>query len=147
MAGWERKAREATGSIPRLGTPVHERKETFVRFSNKQLRGIRRKGTKTWCFVYGLKDPETGATCYIGQTRCLPKTRLKFHYKSLDTHLARGRKLYPVMVWLKALRDKGLKLQLDLIDDRAIWDVTEAVWIDRMTRGGIQLLNVGSRVP
>lgn len=33
-----------------------------------------------------------------------------------------------------------------MLDDQGTWDITEAVWIDRLTRDGADLLNVASRV-
>lgn len=96
--------------------------------------------------VYVLIDPITKLQRYVGQTRCRPQKRLKFHYKELNKHLNQGKRLSPVKLWLKNLRDKNLRPEIEILDSKAIWDISEAVWIDRLTNQGVILLNVASRV-
>ena len=58
-----------------------------------------------------------------------------------------GLKLSPVAQWLSELNLRSLAPVIRIIDKNAKWDISEAVWIDRLTREGAQLLNVASRVP
>ncbi len=96
--------------------------------------------------VYVLVCPESGERRYVGQTRCSPKTRLRWHFRNLNNRVNRGMRLSPVMEWLKELKSKGLKPYIVILDNEAKWDISEAVWIDRLTRDGQKLLNVASRV-
>jgi hypothetical protein len=57
-----------------------------------------------------------------------------------------GKKLSPVQIWIKSLTDAGFEPDLVLLEEKGVWDITEAVLIDRFTREGTVLLNVASRV-
>jgi hypothetical protein len=54
--------------------------------------------------------------------------------------------LSPVQWRLQFLREQGIKAQIDIIDNHAKWDISEAVWIDRLRAQGMKLLNVASVV-
>ena len=97
--------------------------------------------------IYVLICPETGEKKYVGQTRCSPKLRLRWHFKNMANRRNRGLTLSPVARWLMTLHAKGLKPKIVVVDNEAKWDISEAVWIDRPTRDGAKLLNVASRVP
>jgi hypothetical protein len=58
----------------------------------------------------------------------------------------RGLRLSPVGAWLLALHAKDLQPKIVVIDNDAKWDISEAVWIDRLRREGAKLLNVASLV-
>ena len=98
------------------------------------------------CKVYTLIDPRLGQVFYVGQTRCNPNKRLRFHYKALNQKLVRRESLSPVLGRIKLLRDMGLKPEIAVIDHEGIWDISEAVWIDRLRSQGARLLNVMSIV-
>ncbi|MCW5615845.1 MAG: GIY-YIG nuclease family protein [Rhodocyclaceae bacterium] len=100
-------------------------------------RRFRRKQRKDWCFVYALYDAD-GKPRYVGQTRLLLNERLSWHYKNAKTS---GRT--PVEKWFASL---SYRPEIRMLDDQGTWDITEAVWIDRLTRDGADLLNVASRV-
>jgi hypothetical protein len=97
------------------------------------------------CKVYLLIDPRTGEKKYIGQTRCHERTRLKFHYKEMRRAEFQKRSLRPVHAWLLELANAGFKPTIEILDDNGLWDIAEAVWIDRLTNEGCQLLNRAAR--
>jgi hypothetical protein len=109
----------------------------------KKFNAPQRKG---FCSVYGLRCPKTGDIVYVGQTRCVLFRRLGWHWKNLNACIGHGRGLSPVQRWLREQRAAGLNVEIVLVDDKGIWDASEAVWIDRLTRDGIKLLNVARRV-
>ena len=110
-------------------------------------RLIRKRKPKTWCRVYVLKDPRSGKIRYVGQTRMLLDERLRYHLKAPRKRIARGRqRLSPVELWIAELIGQDLSPQIAAIDHDGIWDISEAVWIDRISRDGGDLLNVMSRV-
>lgn len=91
---------------------------------------------KSWCSVYVLKD-EAGTPRYVGQTRCKLSTRMQFHLR--QCHASNS----PVHKWM---REGATKIFIEELDSDAVWDVTEAVWIDRMRRDGHDLFNVAGVV-
>jgi hypothetical protein len=110
----------------------------------KLHRSVRRKQPKTWCLVYALREAVGGPIRYVGQTRNEPQERLRWHYKELARHKAAGRRLSPVKSWLDGLPSRPL---IEVIDEAGTWDISEAVWIDRLRHRGEPLLNVASVVP
>lgn len=93
------------------------------------------------CRVYKLVDPFTMKPRYVGQTKCNGKARLRWHIKPLNNLINRGVRLSPVQQWLLDLKKVGKRPILIIIDHNAIWDITEAVHIDRLRREGYELLN------
>lgn len=108
----------------------------------KQHRRARRKEwSKTRCFVYGLFD---GEECfYVGQTRLLLDERLRWHLKDVQKRLETGRTLSPAQ---RKIASMGSSPRIEMVDEFGVWDISEAVWIDRYLTKGHPLLNVLSRV-
>lgn len=96
--------------------------------------------------IYVLFDPSTMERKYVGQTRCNPKTRLRFHYRNLNKKIKLNQNLSPVQRWLRNMRNEGRKAIIQIIDANAKWDISEAVWIERLNKDGARLLNVSSIV-
>lgn len=111
------------------------------RQQKRKHRKIRRDSPKSWCLVYALKDQ--GKTFYVGQTRCLPAERLKSHFKEIWKRQMQGRHLTPAMRWIESL---GHEPDMEILDRNGIWDISEAVWIDRLRRAGEPLTNIASVV-
>jgi hypothetical protein len=105
---------------------------------------FRRKQAKNWCQVYVLKETRNGPPKYVGQTRQMPAERLRYHVREMQRALI-DCNLTPVQAWLARLLP-ALPI-IEVIDANGIWDISEAVWIDRLTTAGNQLYNVASRVP
>ena len=84
------------------------------------------------CFVYGL-TLDDGVIRYIGQTRQSLPERLAMHHK-----IARRDKL-PLQKWLL---EHGDKVRIVMLCEKATWDVTEIILIDRYTRTGGTLFNL-----
>lgn len=112
----------------------------------KSDKSALRKMPKTGCFVYILAENMEGVPVYVGQTRTALDVRLRNHLKDAVLRAEEKRSLSPVQKWIVNLIDSGSLPVIRMLDDRGIWDVTEAVWIDRYTRRGIDLLNVLARV-
>lgn len=102
------------------------------RTRNKQFRKRygRGRAQKQICIVYALSD-ELGDIRYVGQTRCQPERRFKFHMR--DARLSPER---PLSRWL--LEEPR---QITVLDDNATWDVSEIIWIDRLRSAGLDLFN------
>jgi len=105
----------------------------------RRHRAARRRAPKNSCIVYVLKETAESAPVYVGQTRLLIEERLRWHIKDMQ----RGKKA-PVAAWLRNLPAPPVIEALDL---NGIWDLSEAVWIDRLRAQGYRLLNVNSVVP
>lgn len=108
----------------------------------RQHRKLRRNSPKSWCLVYALKHE--GKIHYVGQTRSLPTVRLASHFKEIQKRQMQGRHLSPVMRWIEGL---GHEPVIEVLDRNGIWDISEAVWIDRCRRRGEPLKNVLSVIP
>jgi hypothetical protein len=98
---------------------------------------IRRKKRKNWCQVYVLREKDGETPFYVGQTRSLAEERLRWHVIELS----------PVQRHIQAMRHAGNTPIIQIIDHEGQWDISEAVWIDRLIRDGAKLLNILSRVP
>lgn len=118
-------------------------KRARMKANNRALRRM----SKTGCFVYVLTDALDGSPAYVGQTRTALDIRLRNHLKEAIAGEREGRKLSPVHGWIIGLISTGKMPVIRMIDDCGTWDISEAVWIDRYTRQGIQLLNINARVP
>lgn len=94
--------------------------------------------TKTSCIVYVLRCPVTRDIRYVGQTRLPIETRLKWHMKNSVAGSA------PVNRWVKSLSAPPI---IEAVDIKALWDITEAVVIDRLIKNNHKLLNVCSVIP
>lgn len=87
--------------------------------------------------IYALVDPENGLMRYVGQTRqrylC---TRLAQHW------LARGST--PKSEWIRAIKAKGLRIRIIMLDQVSIDDAVRAEreWIRKLSAEGNHLLNV-----
>lgn len=115
--------------------------ELSKRKQKRRHRAMRRGKPTAWCLVYCLKHE--GRIFYVGQTRQLPEQRLHWHLKDIRKRKAIGRSLSPAQRWLDSLSDKP---EITVLDRNGVWDISEAVWIDRCRRDGHPLLNVMSVV-
>jgi len=93
-----------------------------------------------------LKDVN-GNIRYVGQTMLPIKERLSWHFKGLRQKIRRGLRLSPAERWLDAELEKNHPPTIHMLDERGQWDISEAVWIDRLRHQGHKLLNVQSVVP
>ena len=109
----------------------------------KRFKSMRRRRPRNWCLVYSLREECETLPRYIGQTRLPPSDRFKFHMKALW----RQERKSPCQKWLARLETEGRQPVIEIIDENGIWDISEAVWIDRYRTKGAQLLNVLSVVP
>ena len=114
------------------GQTVKSRRATI----RKQRAWLRRR-PKTACRVYVLRAVEGGPIFYVGQTRLAPSERLRWHIKTADGST-------PAKRWIASLGHAPI---LEVIDANATWDVTEAVWINRLRERGHPILNVLAIVP
>lgn len=112
-----------------------------VRNARRADRRHRRKQSKTWCRVYVLREFAGGPARYVGQTRQSPEMRLWWHLKDLRKCKAEGRQLTAAKRRLDGLSAPPI---IEVLDEHGIWDISEAVWIDRLRRDGAPLLNVAS---
>lgn len=108
--------------------------------SNKDLqrrnRRHRKALTKTGCTVYGLRAKSDGVTMYVGQTRCLLEKRLRFHVRKLS-----GGKTNLYKWWRWRIQE-GDAVEIFALDEQAIWDVSEIIWIERLRAHGNPLTNM-----
>lgn len=128
-----------------------KRKQRGVTEKTLLRRKAARKAKKVlWnsCRVYTLRDPRDNSIHYVGQTRHFDvKSRLTTHLRKLETERRCKKKLNPCQVWISSLLEAGMAPEIHIIDNTGIWDVTEAVWIDRLLREGHPLKNVAGIVP
>lgn len=110
----------------------------------KAHRKTRRQKASNWCFVYGIKEREGAPYRYIGQTRQLPSERLRWHYKEIAKYREIGRPLSRFKKWLTKLTEPPI---IEVIDEKGVWDTSEAVWIERYLVAGHPLFNIQSVVP
>ena len=138
--GWSKEFLESIGvSWP----PPQGWKGKFIqgKLSNKKTKQKhkllkKREGwTKTSCIVYVLRCPVTRDIRYVGQTRLSAEVRLKWHIKNSKKRSA------PVSRWIKSLEYAPI---IEIVDSKAVWDITEAVVIDRLIKNNHKLLNVCS---
>lgn len=109
----------------------------------KAHRRLRRKSwSKNSCLVYVLREAIHKPPRYVGQTRAHESVRLHYHIKTAQT-----RPRSPVERWIASLLANGAAPIIEVIDRQGIWDISEAVWIDRLRSAGADLLNVLSVVP
>lgn len=99
----------------------------------RQKAKIRRAGKRA-CFVYGLRL--SGKVYYVGQTRCALPVRLKFHNRSARPNGS------PVQRWLLDCWPLLEGVEIFMLEENAVWDVDEIIWIERMRQKGEPLLNV-----
>lgn len=95
--------------------------------SKKPSKSVR----KASCTVYALVDAERRVR-YIGQTRAAPAVRYAGHYKDMETSSA------PVHDWMR----RGYCTGIEIIQENAIWNYSEALWIKAYREAGARLLNV-----
>jgi hypothetical protein len=103
----------------------------------------KKRPTKTWCRVYVLREAEGKPIRYVGQTRLELQDRLRWHFKGIQEHRVNGWGLSKAQKWIASLPAPPV---IELIDAKGIWDISEAVWIDRLRTRGEPLLNVLSVV-
>jgi len=106
--------------------------------ARRKDRRHRRKQSKDWCRIYVLREIEGGPIRYVGQTQQSAQMRLWWHLKDLRKCKERGWHLSPVKKWLDSLPCPPI---IEVIEEKGIWDLSEAVWIDRLRHRGEPLLN------
>ncbi len=112
----------------------------------RRHRSLRRKQCRTWCQVYVLREFPGSPIRYVGQTRMLPSERMRWHFKGIHRKKSAGQRLSPVQQWIYDNDAMGIPVEIEVIDKQGIWDISEAVWIDRLRRDGHPLLNVAGIV-
>jgi hypothetical protein len=112
--------------------------------SRKRDRSFRRRQSKTWCRVYVIREAEGAPARYVGQTRQSAEMRLWWHFKDIKRREARGWPITRLQKWLLSLANPPL---IEVLDENGVWDITEAVWIDRLRRANHPLFNRASVVP
>lgn len=112
-------------------------------WQRQKLRKLRNNKPKSWCQIYGLRVG-AGEYFYVGQTRLLLEQRLDWHFKAVRKKLRLGQTLSPAQKWIYMMMSIDAKITIDLIDGNGIWDISEAVWIDRLRAQGHPLRNVMS---
>jgi hypothetical protein len=108
--------------------------------SSKKHKQYMRRKPKKHCFVYALTL--NNKIMYIGQTRLRLKDRLKWHYKAVDNAIHQKRKLSSVQKWINQCSMFCLPVEIIMIDENAIWNVTEIIQIERHRVSGHDLLNM-----
>lgn len=118
---------------------------------NRPSRHKRRKKwkpTKLSCVVYILRAEHEGPIYYVGQTRSTLETRLAYHIQAVfEIQRSYVRNHSPVQKWIRGMLKDGKPIVIEVLDENGIWDVSEAVWIDRLLAKGEPLLNVNGVVP
>ena len=117
--------------------------------SKKQRRRWLRhnKRPKLACTVYTLRRDPDGPIYYVGQTRCQLHIRLEFHIQKVFQNQHADRKDSPIQAWIRSMLKEGKPVLIQALDENGVWDVSEAVWIDRLLAKGEPLLNVNGVVP
>lgn len=115
-----------------------------ARRARREDRRFRRKKSKKWCRVYVLREVAGGPARYVGQTRQSAEMRLWWHLKDVRRCKERGWGLTAVKKWIDKLPSPPV---IEVIEENGIWDISEAVWIDRFRHQGEPLLNKASVVP
>jgi hypothetical protein len=113
----------------------------------RKHKAFRRRQGEKWCFVYILRHTLESQPFYVGQTRSHIRDRLDWHIKAIRRKELRGQSLSPAQMAIHEMLGDGLEPIIQIIDRKGIWDVTEAVWIDRFKREGVPILNVDGTVP
>jgi hypothetical protein len=103
----------------------------------------RQNSGKNRCKVYVLREAPGMPIRYVGQTRQTLAKRLNGHMKELRKRQECGLWLSKAQKWIATLPTPPI---IELIDAKGIWDISEAVWIDRLRTRGEPLLNVLSVV-
>ena len=85
--------------------------------------------------VYALIDPNTRQVRYVGQSKNI--------HKRYVAHLSAPRKAaYPVTMWVRKLRDQGLRPEIKVLEKHARPESIEKAWIAKMREEGANLLNI-----
>jgi hypothetical protein len=113
------------------------------RVKRPAAKKAKKKSSTTWCRVYALREAEGKPIRYIGQTRLGLHERLRWHFKGIKERQENGLALSKAQKWIARLPTPPV---IELIDGKEIWDISEAVWIDRLRTRGEPLLNVKSVV-
>ena len=105
----------------------------------KQLPPNKRKALKATpiCTIYALCDADDKIR-YIGQTKNLG-LRMKFYKKAVRAGVVE--RMSPVERWLWHEKQSGRPMNVKVITDQGVWDVSEIVWIERAKAAGHDLLN------
>lgn len=116
-----------------------KRKRRITKKTRLRRKAARKAKKALWnsCRVYSLGDPRDNSIHYVGQTRHFDvKDRLVTHLRKLETERKYKTKFNPCQVWIITLLEAGVTPEIHLIDDRGVWDVIEAVWIERYRVAG-----------
>jgi len=84
------------------------------------------------CTVYALTDNE-GYIRYVGQTR--GQTDIRYNYHLKDAYSGGNS---PVQRWIASGKCSGITV----LQDNAVWMISEALWIKSFKDKGARLLNV-----
>lgn len=87
------------------------------------------------CIAYGLITDVDDNIRYVGQTTQDISARVQQHIKCANKETT-----YKAN-WLNNRLSRGLDIKVVLLDEDAVWDVTETAWIKRLREGGCKLTN------
>lgn len=92
-------------------------------------------------YIYGLKDPNTGAIRYVGSS-VDPQARLYQHIAHRN-HYIRRSKRNARKRWVSELYEKGLRPELVVLEEctEAQRGNREDAWIGKLRRQGCDLFN------
>lgn len=89
------------------------------------------------CTVYALASSKDGIVRYVGQTTGAVSKRLRKHVY----HAVKNGRSTHRDCWMRKVVSGGFKVIATVLQDEAVWDVTEMWWIDELSRRGAKLVN------
>lgn len=86
--------------------------------------------------IYGLTCPILNEIKYVGKTKNSLPDRLSQHLSNPDSNIQKT-------MWIKSLKDKGLKPTINLLEvvNESEWESKEIWWIEYHLENGYELLN------
>lgn len=106
-------------------------RQTIKARKARKEKGARLPPKAVRCTIYALTDKD-GFIRYVGQTRGCAKIRFNFHLKSAFTGSGS-----PVSKWVA---DGGCT-GITILQENAVWLLSEALWIRAFRNEGARLLN------
>lgn len=107
-------------------------KQTVIARRNRKAANAKLPKKAVRCTIYALTDKDAYIR-YIGQTRGCTDIRLAYHVK--DAFMVGSS---PVQKWVASGKCTGIVV----LQDNAVWNISEALWIRQFKSQGAKLLNV-----